>query len=90
MLALRLTRGSRPAVQVRRLLVATASAGTAFLLLSTLGYAMSHPPGGAALRLAWCAAPLAATVYLAAAVARADPGTRPRPGLSAIGLGPPG
>ncbi|MFV0133380.1 hypothetical protein ACLGIH_09105 [Streptomyces sp. HMX87] len=90
MLALRLTRGARLAVQLRRLLVAAASAGTGFLLLSALGHAMSHPeaPGGSALRLAWCAAPLAATVYFAVAVARTDPGTRPRPGLSAIGLGP--
>ncbi|MFF3330032.1 hypothetical protein ACFYWX_10810 [Streptomyces sp. NPDC002888] len=90
MLALRLTRGSRPVVQLRRLLVAAASAGTGFLLLCTLGYAMSHPddPGGAVLRLAWCLVPLAATVYFALAVARTDPGTRPRPGLAAIGLGP--
>ncbi|NEB63736.1 hypothetical protein G3I61_29470, partial [Streptomyces diastaticus] len=35
-----------------------------------------------------CAAPLAAAVQLAVAVARTDPGTRPRSGLSAIGLGP--
>jgi hypothetical protein len=51
---------------------------------------MSHPDASAAgaLRLAWCVAPLAATVYFAVAVARTDPGTRPRPGLSAIGLGP--
>ncbi len=90
MLALRLTRGSHPAVQLRRLLVAVASAGTGFLLLCTLGYAMSHPdsPAAAALRLAWCATPLAATVYFAVAVARTDPATKPRPGLSAIGLGP--
>ncbi|TGN81875.1 hypothetical protein E5083_05115 [Streptomyces bauhiniae] len=90
MLALRLTRAARPAVQVRRLLVAAASAGTGFLLLGSLGYAMDHPqtPGAAALRLAWCVVPLAATVYLALAVARTDPGTRPRPGLSAVGLGP--
>ncbi|MFF7969142.1 hypothetical protein ACFZC3_27785 [Streptomyces sp. NPDC007903] len=90
MLALRLTRAARPAVQLRRLLVAAASAGTGFLLLGSLGYAMSHPqtPGAAALRLAWCVVPLAATVYLALAVARTDPGTRPRPGLSAVGLGP--
>ncbi|MFD7882367.1 hypothetical protein ACFV3N_08025 [Streptomyces bauhiniae] len=90
MLALRLTRAARPAVQVRRLLVAAASAGTGFLLLGSLGYAMGHPqtPGAAALRLAWCVVPLAATVYLALAVARTDPGTRPRPGLSAVGLGP--
>ncbi|MEU4875186.1 hypothetical protein [Streptomyces sp. NPDC021608] len=90
MLALRLTRGARPAVQLRRLLVAAASAGTGFLLLSTLGHALAHPedPAAAALRLAWCAVPLAATVHLALAVARTDPGTRPRPGLAAIGLGP--
>ncbi|MEU8653940.1 hypothetical protein [Streptomyces sp. NPDC048737] len=90
MLALRLTRSARPAVQLRRLLVAAASAGTGFLLLCTLGHALSHPgaPAGAALRLAWCAVPLAATVHLALAVARTDPGTRPRPGLAAIGLGP--
>ena len=90
MLALRLTRGSHPAVQLRRLLVAVASAGTGFLLLCTLGYAMGHPdsPAAAALRLAWCATPLAATVYFAVAVARTDPATKPRPGLSAIGLGP--
>jgi len=71
-------------------LVVTASAGTGFLLLCTLGHAMAHPEAsaGAALRLAWCLAPLAATVYFAVAVARTDPGTRPRSGLSAIGLGP--
>ncbi|WP_405450656.1 hypothetical protein OG350_27120 [Streptomyces achromogenes] len=90
MLALRLTRAARPAVQLRRLLVAAASAGTGLLLLSSLGHALAHPEAAdaAALRLAWCAAPLAATVYLALAVARTDPGTRPRPGLSAVGLGP--
>ncbi|MDX3803614.1 hypothetical protein PV723_33715, partial [Streptomyces sp. AK04-3B] len=90
MLALRLTRSAHPAVQLRRLLVAAASAGTGFLLLSTLGHALTHPeaPASAALRLAWCTAPLAATVYFARAVARTDPGTRPRPGLAAIGLGP--
>ncbi|GHI04547.1 hypothetical protein Scel_28680 [Streptomyces cellostaticus] len=70
--------------------MAAASAGTGFLLLSALGYAMSHPetPGAAALRLAWCVVPVAAAVHLALAVARTDPGTRPRPGLSAVGLGP--
>ncbi|MFE0249853.1 hypothetical protein [Streptomyces sp. NPDC059010] len=90
MLALRLTRSARSAVQLRRLLVATASAGTGFLLLCALGYALSHPDstGSSLLRLAWCAPPLAATVHFAVAVARTDPGTRPRPGLSAIGLGP--
>ncbi|MGW7273907.1 hypothetical protein ACWGH5_25660 [Streptomyces sp. NPDC054864] len=90
MLALRLARGAHPLVQLRRLLVAGASAGTGFLLLCTLGYAMSHPDasGGAVLRLAWCVAPIAATVYFAVTVARTDPATRPRSGLSAVGLGP--
>ncbi|MBX7550565.1 hypothetical protein [Streptomyces sp. NPDC004232] len=90
MLALRLTRAARPAVQLRRLLVATATAGTGFLLLSCLGYALGHPESAhaATLRLVWCAVPLAATVYLALAVARTDPATRQRPGLSAAGLGP--
>ncbi|MFJ6570924.1 hypothetical protein ACIQNU_26275 [Streptomyces sp. NPDC091292] len=90
MLALRLTRGARPSVQARRLLVAAASAGTGFLLLCTLGYALGHPEAapGSSLRLAWCVAPLAATVYLAVSVARTDPATQPRPGLSAVGLGP--
>ncbi|MGX1675776.1 hypothetical protein [Streptomyces sp. NPDC055400] len=90
MLALRLARRGRPVVQLRRLLVAAASAGTGFLLLCTLGYAMGHPDAstGSVLRLAWCLVPIAATVHLAVAVARTDPGTRPRPGLSAVGLGP--
>ncbi|MGJ5753042.1 hypothetical protein FB563_1161 [Streptomyces puniciscabiei] len=90
MVALRLTWAARPAVQLRRLLVAAASAGTGFLLLSCFGYALNHPEAAdaAALRLAWCAVPLAATTYFALAVARTDPGTRPRTGLSAVGLGP--
>ncbi|MFD7135380.1 hypothetical protein [Streptomyces sp. NPDC059894] len=90
MLALRLTRSAHPAVHLRRLLVATASAGTGFLLLCTLGNALVHPgsPAASTLRLAWCVVPLAATVQLALAVARTDPGTRPRPGLAAAGLGP--
>ncbi|RST15612.1 hypothetical protein E2C00_30650 [Streptomyces sp. WAC05374] len=90
MLALRLARGSHPLVLLRRLLVAAASAGVGFLLLCTLGYAVGHPgqSQAALMRLAWCALPLAATVHFAVAVARTDPATRPRPGLSAIGLGP--
>ncbi|MFJ2306396.1 hypothetical protein [Streptomyces sp. NPDC087787] len=89
MLALRLIRVARPGVQLRRLAVAAASAGTGFLLLSSLGYALGHPEhaAAAALRLSWCVLPLAATLYLAVAVARTDPGTRPRVGLSALGLG---
>ncbi|MFF3820152.1 hypothetical protein ACFYYD_26755 [Streptomyces bluensis] len=90
MLALRLARGAQPAVHLRRLLVTAASAGTGFLLLCALGHALAHPdaPAGSVLRLVWCGAPLAAAVYFAVAVARTDPGTRPRPGLAAIGLGP--
>lgn len=90
MLALRLARGSHPLVLVRRLLVAAASAGVGFLLLCTLGYAAGHPAHSAdsVLRLLWCFVPLAATVQFAVAVARTDPSTRPRSGLSAVGLGP--
>ncbi|MEU2073952.1 hypothetical protein [Streptomyces sp. NPDC013489] len=90
MLALRLARGAHPLVQTRRLLVAVAAAGVGFLLLCTLGYAVGHPERSSAsvLRLLWCVLPLAATVQFAVAVARTDPSTRPRPGLSAIGLGP--
>ncbi|MFD3661119.1 hypothetical protein ACFWVF_11050 [Streptomyces sp. NPDC058659] len=90
MLALRLARGTHPLVLTRRLLVAAASAGVGFLLLCTLGYAVGHPAQSSVsvLRLLWCALPLAATVQFAVAVARTDPSTRPRPGLSAVGLGP--
>ncbi|MDI3407250.1 hypothetical protein [Streptomyces cavernicola] len=90
MLALRLARGAHPLVLLRRLAVAAASAGTGFLLLCALGYALGHPRAAdsSALRLAWSAVPLAATVYLAVAVARTDPATRPRSALSAVGLGP--
>ncbi|MET8841510.1 hypothetical protein ABZW67_15625 [Streptomyces rubiginosohelvolus] len=89
MLALRLARGSHPLVLVRRLLVAAASAGVGFLLLCALGYAAAHPASaGSVLRLLWCFVPLAATVQFAVAVARTDPSTRPRPGLSSLGLGP--
>nr|WP_203678873.1 hypothetical protein [Streptomyces microflavus] len=74
---------------VRRLLVAAASAGVGFLLLCALGYAAAHPASaGSVLRLLWCFVPLAATVQFAVAVARTDPSTRPRPGLSSVGLGP--
>lgn len=67
-----------------------ASAGTGFLLLCVLGHAVAHPDRAPAslLRLAWCALPLAAAVHLAVAVARTDPGARPRPGLFSAGLGP--
>ncbi|MYS37659.1 hypothetical protein GT025_26395 [Streptomyces sp. SID4920] len=75
---------------MRRLLVAAASAGVGFLLLCALGYAAGHPAhsAGSVLRLLWCFVPLAATVQFAVAVARTDPSTRPRSGLSAVGLGP--
>ncbi|MCP9957070.1 hypothetical protein [Streptomyces sudanensis] len=90
MLALRLTLRAHPSLLLRRLLVTAVSAGTGYLLLSVLGYAVAHPErsSAAVLRLAWCALPLTATAYLAVAVARTDPGTRPRPGLSSVGLGP--
>ncbi|MFE9374322.1 hypothetical protein ACFYM2_31745 [Streptomyces sp. NPDC006711] len=87
MLALRLARGTHPLVLLRRLLVSAASAGVGFLLLCTLGHAVGHP-GASVLRLLWCAVPVAATAHFAVAVARTDPSTRPRPGLSAVGLGP--
>ncbi|QES47980.1 hypothetical protein DEJ50_09305 [Streptomyces venezuelae] len=87
MLALRLARGSRPLVQLRRLLVAAASAGTGLLLLSVLAEATAHPAGSFP-RLLWALVPLAVTVRLAVAVARTDPATRPRDGMSAAGLGP--
>ncbi|MCC5035790.1 hypothetical protein DMH02_021895 [Streptomyces sp. WAC 00631] len=90
MLALRLARGARPAVQARRLAVAAASAGTGFLLLSSLGQAAALPAGAgsSAVRLLWCALPLAASVQLAVAAARADHGAGPRQNLYAAGCGP--
>ncbi|ARQ68227.1 hypothetical protein [Streptomyces marincola] len=89
MLTLRLARGAAPPALCRRLLLAAAAAGVGFLLLAALAYATAHPGGRApALRLAWCAVPLAATAQLAAAVARADPAARPRSGLDMAGLGP--
>ncbi|MGW1837235.1 hypothetical protein [Streptomyces sp. NPDC002067] len=90
MLALRLARGTRPLVLVRRAAVATAAGGTGFLLLATLGHATAHPTdsGQAAARLLWCLAPLAATAQLAVAVARTDPAARLQRGMAAAGLGP--
>ncbi|MFF5705774.1 hypothetical protein ACFY7H_25325 [Streptomyces sp. NPDC012794] len=87
MLPLRLVRGSRPLVQLRRLLVAAASAGSGFLLLYVLAEATAVPAGSFP-RLLWALVPLAATVQFAVAVARTDPATRPRDGLDAAGLGP--
>ncbi|WP_030753689.1 hypothetical protein [Streptomyces sp. NRRL F-5135] len=87
MLALRLGRGGHALVQVRRLLVAAASAGVGFLLLCTLGWAVDHP-AGSAVRLLWSLVPVVAAAQFAAAVGRTDPGTRARSGLSAVGLGP--
>ncbi|RKN06679.1 hypothetical protein [Streptomyces radicis] len=90
MLALRLARGSAPLALLRRLLLAGAAGCVAFLLLAALAHAAADPVGGRAsvLRLAWCAVPLAATVQLAVAVARADPSARPRAGLAVAGMGP--
>ncbi|MFG2878623.1 hypothetical protein ACGFYU_27065 [Streptomyces sp. NPDC048337] len=87
MLAIRLARGSRPLVQLRRLLVAAASAGTGFLLLYVLAGAVAQPAGSFP-RLLWALVPLAFTVRFAAAVARTDPAARSRDGLDAAGLGP--
>ncbi|MFD9469844.1 hypothetical protein [Streptomyces goshikiensis] len=87
MLALRLARGSRPLVQLRRLLVAAASAATGFLLLYVLAQATVRP-GGSFPQLLWALLPVAATVQFAVAVARTDPATRPLEGLDAVGLGP--
>ncbi|WP_030298402.1 hypothetical protein [Streptomyces katrae] len=87
MLALRLARGSGPLVQLRRLLVAAACAGTGFLLLYVLTEATARPAGSFP-RLLWALVPLAVTVQLAIAVARTDPATRPREGMDAVGLGP--
>ncbi|MEW1720832.1 hypothetical protein [Streptomyces sp. NPDC093109] len=87
MLALRLGRRTHLLIQLRRLLVAAASAGVGFLLLCTLGWAMGHPDGST-VRLLWCLIPLAATVQFAVAVAVTDPSIRLRAGLSAVGLGP--
>lgn len=88
MLALRLTRGGRPAAQLRRLVLAVTAAGTGFLLLTALAFALGHPDEGsqALLRLAWCALPLAVTAQLAVAVARADPMAKPRSALDAAHL----
>ncbi|WP_328319902.1 hypothetical protein [Streptomyces sp. NBC_00388] len=92
MLALRLARGSGPLILLRRLLVAAASAGVGLLLLCALDYAVGHParPSATGPRLLWCLVPLAATVRLAAAVARTDPAVRPSRGATAAGLGPAG
>ncbi|WP_030195224.1 hypothetical protein [Streptomyces sp. NRRL S-87] len=87
MLSLRLARGGRPLVQLRRLLVAAAAAGTGLLLLDVLATAAARPQGQLP-RLLWCAVPLALTVQFAVAVTRTDPAVRPREDLDAVGLGP--
>ncbi|MFC7218266.1 hypothetical protein ACFQLX_08820 [Streptomyces polyrhachis] len=82
MFALRLARGAQPLATVRRLLVAVASAGVGFLLLTALGHASAG-------QLLWCAVPMLAAVWFAVAVARSDPRSRPpAPGLDAAGFGP--
>ncbi|WP_274912971.1 hypothetical protein [Streptomyces sp. WZ-12] len=90
MLALRLARGAHPLVLLRRLFVATAAAGTGFLVLGALGHAAAHPDtaGDSLARLLWCAVPLAATTQLAVSVARTDPAARLQRGMTAAGLGP--
>jgi hypothetical protein len=76
-------------VLLRRLLVAAAAGGTAFLMLAVTGHALRHTdrPGAELLRLAWCAVPLALTAHLAVLTARTEPGGRLRAGLSDAGLG---
>jgi len=88
-LSLRVARGARATVQFRRLLVAGAAAGTGFLLLAALGYAVGHPGHSTAalVRLGWCVIPSAVTVHLAVVVARTEPNGRLRAGLAAVGLG---
>ncbi|AXK33247.1 hypothetical protein DVA86_11870 [Streptomyces armeniacus] len=90
MLALRLVRGARPLTLLRRLLVACATAGVGFLLLSALSYGVAHPhySGDALVRLLWCLVPLAAATQLAAAVARTETGPREPSALDAAGVGP--
>jgi hypothetical protein len=70
-------------------LVAAASAGTGLLLLSAVGWALSHPHGStdAVVRLLWCLVPVVVTVQLAAAVGCRQSAAWPREGLSAVGLG---
>ncbi|QNA75634.1 hypothetical protein C8250_030460 [Streptomyces sp. So13.3] len=89
MLSLRVARGSAPTVLLRRLLVAATSAGTGFLLLAALGYAMGHPgnPSAAGARLAWCVVPFAAALQLSVTVSRSEPSGRLHSGLAAAGLG---
>ncbi|MCZ2524350.1 hypothetical protein [Streptomyces sp. HB2AG] len=90
MLTLRLALGSRPPALLRRLLVAAASAGVGLLLLSAMGHALARPAEGAAsaVRLLWCAVPLAAAVRLSLAVAHAEPPGRLHGALAAAGLLP--
>ncbi|WP_431782946.1 hypothetical protein [Streptomyces chumphonensis] len=92
MLSLRLIRGGAPLTQLPRLLVAAAAGSVGFLLLCALSYALNHPgdAGVAVPRLLWCLVPLAATVQLAALVARTTPGPRTRAALDAVGLGATG
>ncbi|EDY51584.1 hypothetical protein SSCG_04375 [Streptomyces clavuligerus] len=74
MLALRLTLGAGPLPLLRRLLVTAASAGVGVLLLSSLGFALAHPGDpAAALRMAWCSAPLASALYFEFTEVRTDP-----------------
>jgi hypothetical protein len=89
-LSVRLLRGARVAVLAQWVLVGLASWGTGLLLLGALGWALSHPSGGAPhllARLAWCAVPVVATAQFAAAVGRTQPAGWPRVGLAAAGLG---
>ena len=87
---LRLVRGYQALDLARWLLVTTASATTAALLMRALGRALGEPTTTSLPRLLWCIPALAAVAWLAAAVARALPAQRPEriSGLTAAGLGP--
>ncbi|CAG7609687.1 hypothetical protein [Actinacidiphila bryophytorum] len=89
MLSWRVVRGARLGAMGRWLTVVGAAGGAGLLLLSALGWALGHaqPGTGAGVRLVWCLLPVAVTVHLAAAVARAQPLGWPDSGLAAVGLG---
>ncbi|MEU6175678.1 hypothetical protein ABZ832_27690 [Streptantibioticus parmotrematis] len=88
--ALRLALRGGVAGALMRCVLATAAAGVTFLLLVALGQALRHPHhlAAGAERLAWCAPPLAATVWLAVVSARGRAGSPAADALAAIGVGP--
>lgn len=89
MFSLRVTRGSRPSIVLRRLLLAGVSSGTSFLLLCSLGFALAHPGRGseAGIRLLWSLVPATAAVYLSVAISRVAPSPGLTSGLAVTGYG---